>query len=338
MTPRHKRSDQSGFTLLELLLVVTLLSVTAFMTLSAVENNTDQVRFEDTRNRLTLIRKAIVGETQPVYNGQRLLSGYVVDNGRLPEVRADLTTQHTDYDTFSLRIPAFDQDPVNGTGLNDATNNSDVTGGSNQLFKGYRGGYLTLPPGSNNFNDGWGNGFTGTVTATVFPSTTLGKDNVAGGVNLYEPDITDTIEEADWTVDLEGWNVMVQNTRGSTVSASGGCFRVSLLVYVNNDNSPADNFNWRRLTSDCVVGDDLVVGNNTMTFPAPDAVQTSMRIPQGEHLLLLVQDADNTTRHNGISETHTFDADSTVTGTQLATAHVNFYAGVARPNPELTIR
>lgn len=51
------RFDQSGFTLLELLLVVTLLSTTAFMTLSAVENNSDQIRFEDTRNRLSLFEQ-----------------------------------------------------------------------------------------------------------------------------------------------------------------------------------------------------------------------------------------------------------------------------------------
>lgn len=334
-------NNQSGLTLIELLLVVVILSTVAFMTLSVVENGTDQVRFEDSGNRLNVIRKAIVGDTSPVFNGQRLLSGYVANNGLLPLNIAGLSTLPAFYDNFASLFPIFDQDPDNGTGINNATNSTVLIGNANRLFKGYRpGGYLAIPPGSTVFQDGWGNNWTEAATATTFPSTTPGKNNVINVADIdYERDITDTITAEEWQVDLTGWQVNVENTRVALASAPvGGCFRVSLLVYVNNANDPADNFNWRRITSDCVFGNDLQVGDNQITFPIADAVQTSMSIPQGEHLLILVQDTSNGTRHDGVTETHDqFDADS-IPGGDLLTTHVNFYAGAARPSAKLVIR
>jgi prepilin-type N-terminal cleavage/methylation domain-containing protein len=333
-------NNQSGLTLIELLLVVVILSTVAFMTLSVVENGTDQVRYEDSGNRLGVIRTSIVGDTSPAFTGQRLLSGYVANNGLLPLNIAGLTTQPVDYDNFASLFPIFDQDPDNGTGINNAANSTALIGNANRLFKGYRaGGYLAIPPGSAVFQDGWGNNWTEAATATTFPSTTPGKNNLINGADIdYERDITDTIIAEEWQVDTTGWQVNVENLRAAVVLAGAGCFRVSLLVYVNNANNPADDLNWRRLTSDCVIGNDLQLGNNAITFPIADAVQTSMSIPQGEHLLVLVQDTDNTTRHNGTSEIHTFDVDAIVAGIQLGTAHVNFYAGAARPSAKLVIR
>lgn len=353
MTPRHKRSDQSGFTLLELLLVVTLLSVTAFMTLSAVENNTDQVRFEDTRNRLTLIRKAIVGESQPVYNGQHLLSGYVVDNGSLPSTITNLLEIPVGvgtpppplpvFDDFAIRSPWFDPDPASGTGINDGTNDVEISGNEYLLSKGYRGGYLALTPGNENFKDGWGNVLAGSLGADIFTTTTPGKNQIIDAMDVgYERDFPDIIEEGDWSFDLETETVEVENEGSVTISAGvGGCFRVAFIVYVNNLDDPNiatdDDLNWRRVTSNCAPSNDLLVGTNSFTFPAPDAVQASMLIPQGEHLLLLVHDSDDSNIHTGTSETHVFDADSTLTGTQLAIKRVQFFAKV-NPSLQLVVR
>jgi type II secretory pathway pseudopilin PulG len=79
-----RTGNELGLTLLELLLVVAILSAVAWMSLGLVSNNTDQVRFEDTRNRLAAIRRAIIGDTGRTINGGPELRGYVADMGILP--------------------------------------------------------------------------------------------------------------------------------------------------------------------------------------------------------------------------------------------------------------
>lgn len=77
--------NRRGFTLLELLLVVTILSAVAWVSLSSVSTTMDQVRFDDTRNRLQAIRRAIIGDISRTVNGGPELRGYVADMGKLPE-------------------------------------------------------------------------------------------------------------------------------------------------------------------------------------------------------------------------------------------------------------
>lgn len=128
-------NNQQGFTLLELLLVVLILSGVAWMALNSVENNADQVRFENTRNRLKAIRFAIIGDSTRTINGQPEIRGYVADMGKLPDNIKDLITGPTDPD---LRYQF------------------DSTYG---LWSGWNGPYLasTSLTGGDEFRDGWGN-------------------------------------------------------------------------------------------------------------------------------------------------------------------------------------
>jgi prepilin-type N-terminal cleavage/methylation domain-containing protein len=163
---------RNGFTLLELLLVVTVLSAVAWMSLGVVNNNSDQVRFEDTRNRLQAIRRAIIGDASRTINGQPEVRGYVADMGRLPNNLQELTTQGSQ--------PDYAQDATTG------------------LWRGWNGPYL--PPGfgsAGRYLDGWGNndgsnnygwvypGDITTITDLVVQS--LGRDGVAGGAD-YDAD------------------------------------------------------------------------------------------------------------------------------------------------------
>ncbi len=338
---RFHLTNSSGFTLIELLLVVVILSMVAFMSLAAVENGSDQVRYEDTRNRLGLVRTGIVGERGPAFNGQRLLSGYVADNGLLPLNINGLTTQPASYDGFASIFPVFDSDP-DANGINDATNTSSPTGDAHRLFKGYRGSYLLLPAGVTAFLDGWGNAWTETPTVTTFTSTSPGKNNIVNPADVdYERDIPDTITVDDWRIDAGGWQITVTNSSGSDLTVTGSqCYRVSLLVYIN-DADQANNFNWKRLTSECISGN---VVNNTsyvLTFPVTGggtgSYQPDTNIPQGEHLLVLVNDSDGTDAHNDTSESM-YDSDTVTAGIQAVSAHVNFYTRAARPTTELVIR
>ena len=81
---------QHGFTLLELLVVVSLLGLLSLTAVAIFDNAGDQDRFEATRSRLASIRTAIIGDTSRTLNGEPILSGYVADMGRLPSNIAEL--------------------------------------------------------------------------------------------------------------------------------------------------------------------------------------------------------------------------------------------------------
>ncbi len=158
--------SKEGFSLLELLLVVAILSSVAFVVTSTVTNDVSQVRYEDTRNRLTAIRRAIVGSSNPELWAKGLQSGYVVDNGRLPENIKALVTipdsedAHVDvsYHPYGLYIPYFDPTPnevMDGYKISDGSNDPFPLPASGHLMKGHRGSYL-LGALQGEYRDGWG--------------------------------------------------------------------------------------------------------------------------------------------------------------------------------------
>lgn len=89
MTARGQRffsePGQRGLTLLELLLVVFILSSIALVTVSIVDSADEQLRYEDTRARIELVKKGIIGDPSVTVNNQPLISGFVADIGRLPK-------------------------------------------------------------------------------------------------------------------------------------------------------------------------------------------------------------------------------------------------------------
>lgn len=76
---------QQGFTLLEIVLVLFLLALMASSTLFLTQNVEDQAKYDATKQRLQMIRTAIIGDTSRTINGQPEISGFASDMGRLPE-------------------------------------------------------------------------------------------------------------------------------------------------------------------------------------------------------------------------------------------------------------
>jgi prepilin-type N-terminal cleavage/methylation domain-containing protein len=152
----------AGFTLLELLLVIVILSAVSFMMLSTVSNDVSQVRYEDTRNRLDHIRTAVLGpKTGSTLWEKAMLSGYVVDNGVLPANIRELVENPDyagdnpatpDYDNFEARSPIFDPTP-DGNGHNNGVD--EIPLNDDQLMKGHRGAYL-IGAINSKYRDGWG--------------------------------------------------------------------------------------------------------------------------------------------------------------------------------------
>lgn len=191
-TPRTPpRRPQQGMTLLELLVVIALMSVVGFMALSQVGDDLNQARYEDTRNRLEMIRKAIIGDTSRTLNGQPEIRGFVADMGRLPANLQELIEREF------CSNPALDQAACTGaeTWTSMPAYAHDATAG---LWAGWNGPYLNASPESDypRFRDGWGNDDGSNDFGWVFNDSggagpllvqSTGMDGTAGGSD-YEAD------------------------------------------------------------------------------------------------------------------------------------------------------
>jgi len=266
--------DDRGLTLLELLLVVLILSVAALSAISLVDRTDQQVRFEDTRGRLSQIRRGILGPEDPA-DGPRLLWGYVADLGALPGDIESLVRQPAGADAFGSRPAVFD--PGGGA----ATVDLDL------LAKGWRGPYVTVPPSTDpttaRFRDGWGNlsatnddlhhGWNDLdPTATPFEIVSVGADGRGGGTDDYDADAVVQIGSDDWQVGIAGWSIDVLNSSSGQVD-----LRVSVLVYGSGS--------WTRRNS----AQAAVAAGATGTFAFAAGT-----VPLGRHLVVVVADSDAT--------------------------------------------
>lgn len=143
-TQRLQRHSEAGFTLLELLLVVAILSSLALAATTFVDNADNQERFEVTRSRLEQIRFAVVGNSLRAANGQTELSGFVADMGRLPaNLRELIEPADCDHNTSGDQAcPAWAYEANSG------------------LWAGWHGPYISVlaeSSGARAYRDGWGN-------------------------------------------------------------------------------------------------------------------------------------------------------------------------------------
>lgn len=141
---------QSGFTLLELLVVTTLMGLVAAAGLAMVNGLSESERTDIpndlTKSKWAQIRYAIIGDSSLILNNSPMLSGYVADMGRLPANINEL-------------IELGDQPAWSELPLYEAiAGYTPSTGVQEKIGAGWRGPYLIgTPEGSiRTFRDGWG--------------------------------------------------------------------------------------------------------------------------------------------------------------------------------------
>ena len=221
-----------GFTLLELLVVLVILSGAAFMTLNILTDGSGQVRFDDTKNRLKMIRRAIAGDVMLSVNGEPMLSGFVADVGRLPNCMQELLVR-TDIDCDNNA--ATSEDNIPDWQVDDVVTGATKTG----LSFGWRGPYLKTFDSV--FRDGWGNedsgannygwNFTHVVEDSKNIALTLqslglgGVGGTSSPVVDFEVDYPATgnlVERNDVFVDVStvGMGVIIRNTTASDIMLS----------------------------------------------------------------------------------------------------------------------
>lgn len=131
--------NSQGFTLLELLLVVSILSSIAYLAVDNIAESDAFNQWQKSQYRLDNMRYAMIGDSRRLIDGHSELSGFVVDMGRLPNCLRELLEAKSCDGTSDL--PAFR--------LFEA-----------QMAGGWRGPYLNATHRLGDYDayrDGWGN-------------------------------------------------------------------------------------------------------------------------------------------------------------------------------------
>lgn len=142
----------AGFTLLELLVVIAILSSMAYLATDVLTEDDGQRRFDDTKQRLKTLKRAIIGTPERTVNDQPQISGFVADVGRLPRCLQELTERDADCDDDGVQ----DDHMAAASAFNPDT----------QSMVGWNGSYLPVmaqTDGQLALRDGWGNPISGTV-------------------------------------------------------------------------------------------------------------------------------------------------------------------------------
>ncbi len=241
------QSLQSGFTLLEMVLVLFLIGLMASATLMLTENVEDQAKYDETKRRMQMMRTAIVGDPTRTINGSPEISGFVADMGRLPLCVAELlelgaekspNTNPKTYDSpcdASETIAVFDIDTSTGLGA------------------GWRGPYiqvLTERNGDLRFRDGYGNSDASdalnsgwsydvsTATGTI-SLVSKGFDPVGGTDLITENQL---VVSADWEVELPATvNVTFKNQSAGDLPISNE--NLVLRIYLSDLTTGIDGDN-----------------------------------------------------------------------------------------------
>ncbi len=180
MRPRlihtNDRQCSQGFTLLELVLVLVIITALATIAVEMLEPQVDQQRFNAARKTMENVRNAIADPTprfQP--DGTPLISGFVSDIGRLPiangtDAKTQLNELWNGVEDFAYQIRSG---PAPYT---------DV-----KLPCGSRAPYLQLPLGKTQLTDPFAKGF----------EFTLAADNSVTQMHWDAPDSVESLVDLD---------------------------------------------------------------------------------------------------------------------------------------------
>jgi prepilin-type N-terminal cleavage/methylation domain-containing protein len=151
-----KRTLNRGFTLIELVMTIALLSILAVLAVDRVASNLDEERFEDTLRRMKDIRKGLVGDPAIKTGALRTSFGYIGDVGGIPTAVQGIAA-----------LTANPGVPVGGWAM-DATT---------RIGLGWNGPYLKAgDSGTDYTKDAWGTNFVYSPAAVPPTLVSLGAD------------------------------------------------------------------------------------------------------------------------------------------------------------------
>lgn len=260
---RQRRA--AGFTLLEMVLVLFLVGLMASASMMLTEGVEDQAKYDETKRRMEMIRKAVVGDPTRTVNGGPEISGFAADMGRLPECLAELLELGDEI--LPATTPKTYQSPCDAS-ITITEWNMDVTTG---VASGWRGPYIHVLPernGEHRFRDGYGNSDASDALNSGWGYTATGSEIslTSSGVEALDPgddvNADNLVVGSDWQVtDI---NVTFKNA--SAVDLPIANQNLVLRVYLNDSTSYVDGSdgtnNYLSLTGGSVAAN----GTNSRTF------------------------------------------------------------------------
>jgi len=152
---------QTGFSLVELTVVLLIITLLTSVAVRETSELAFQTRYEQTKERLEMIRQAILGNPKLIANGQQAVSGFVADMGRLPRNIRELIQRWGDCnidkgDRSQAECAALSGTWTDSAWSSDAVADIDPETG---LRYGWNGPYLSIsgnPADSDALTDGWG--------------------------------------------------------------------------------------------------------------------------------------------------------------------------------------
>ncbi|MCE9608294.1 MAG: prepilin-type N-terminal cleavage/methylation domain-containing protein [Planctomycetia bacterium] len=163
------RLRRSAFTMLEMIIVLSILAVLTTVAVQSLEPLSKQSRVDATQKTLDELRAAIVGRPTNTTDVNASAPSFVADVGRLPMSIDELFMKMDGLADFHSGALAGDD--------------SDVT-----VARGWRGPYMRLPAGATMLRDGWGNPFA-FDTSNGLTVASLGSDYALGGPDTYSKDL-----------------------------------------------------------------------------------------------------------------------------------------------------
>ncbi|MBC8412808.1 MAG: prepilin-type N-terminal cleavage/methylation domain-containing protein [Nitrospira sp.] len=289
-------SGMRGFTLLEMVLVLFLLGVLASISMVFVENNDNQQRYDASVQKLYQIYKSVIRIT---YDGEQpLLSGYVADNGKLPEISSPypLWPLHRAVDGTTVQQPYGEKEPYYRYA--EATVYKSVkvavAGGNSKeltMFKGFRRplSLVTLLDSTPELRDAWGGYFTVTDPAGAIEYQISLQP--ASTITPTFPDRSADIYPDDWSIGVNQINITLNNKGSSIITNTNGYF-IALFVYKNTTSGGQSEWPVTYRSAD---QKPIAVGpksNILMTHKVTDSAEITIpageRIPFGTYLLVLI--------------------------------------------------
>jgi prepilin-type N-terminal cleavage/methylation domain-containing protein len=197
-----------GLTLLELVIVLTILAVLLAVAVQSLDGVIDQGRYDGTRRTLSEVRAALVGTINPDAN----LSGFVTDIGRPPTTLAELLT-------FAAPATSYPLD-TDGDGVADDT-----------LVTGWRGPYLHLTTPGLAVRDGWGNPLAYTNVLGTLALRSAGPDGVLNTADdVVESDVVPNDYAGTLTVNVQE---LVSGTPVPPTVGVGETLRLRMFASIN---------------------------------------------------------------------------------------------------------
>lgn len=225
------RSNKSAFTLVELLVVLTILALVTTMAVRSLDQIEDQRRFDSSQQSMVELSEAVLGSTD-----DGTASGFVADMGRLPRT-ASVGTLEIQELWINPAVP-FDVRPATLANGVDAVH----VDGQVLVSGGWRGPYLRLPIGAETLLDAWGNPVTSPETASPPNSDSTGYARLRDAADAP----INTAGQPIRIVRFLGANGRRDNAdtgydRDETIAFTDDTFLASVIAQVeivDNDSSP----------------------------------------------------------------------------------------------------